>query len=59
MAPELKSLIKQLKDAEGRDFEGSRTFRVHVNVAEQLMKYAYDLGRKGATSEAKGGDGKW
>jgi hypothetical protein len=58
MAPELKSLIAQLKDAEGRDFEGSRTFRVHTNVAEQLMKYAFELGRKSATSEARE-DGKW
>jgi hypothetical protein len=53
MAPELKGLINQLKDAEGRDLEGSRTYRVHTNVAEQLMKQAYDLGRKGASAAAR------
>lgn len=40
----IEDILKSLKASEGVDFEGDRTFRVHIKTAEQLIKDAYKLG---------------
>jgi hypothetical protein len=56
VSPELKQLLERLRECEGRDLEGSRTYRVHISSAEQLIKDAYSLGCRHGSSE---GDGRW
>lgn len=47
----LDDILKELAEYEGRDFEGSRTYRVHIATARKLITGAYELGLKMGKSQ--------
>ena len=42
----LDEILKTLASSEGRDFEGDRTYRVHIQTARDLVINAYVLGER-------------
>ena len=42
----IHDIIKELRGSEGTDFEGDRTYRVHIKTAERLIWEAYKMGKK-------------
>jgi len=49
----IEELIKMLYEAEGYDLEDDRSYRVHVFIAEGLIKEAYKLGKSECTDLTK------
>ena len=47
----LDEILKNLTDSEGRDAEGDRSFRVHINTAKALIKEAYSAGMSSVQAE--------
>ena len=44
----LESLVRELWSEEGTDFEGGRTYRVHIKTAERIVRTAYRAGLEDA-----------
>jgi hypothetical protein len=49
----IEELIKMLYEAEGFDLDGDRNYRVHIFIAEGLIKEAYKLGKSECTDLTK------
>jgi hypothetical protein len=47
----LEEVLEQVDFNENTDFEGSRTFRIHVSTAKQLITLAYQIGRRESTED--------
>jgi hypothetical protein len=39
----LSDILNGIDEHEGKDFEGDRTYRVHVQVAKELIREAYNI----------------
>lgn len=53
MDKSLDQLLSECDQAEGTDFEGDRTYRVHIETAKQLISRAYYLGQMKALEKAR------
>jgi hypothetical protein len=49
---ELQQLLNICRNSTGTDFEGSDTYRLHYKKADELIKKAYDLGKKHARNNS-------
>ena len=47
----LQRIVNALREKEGVDSEGDRTYRVHLTTAEDLVNEAYRVGRSEGNSE--------
>jgi len=51
---DIQDIIDTLYENEGTDFEGDRTYRVHIEIARQLIMDAYHLGKSEGIDLTKG-----
>ena len=47
----LQRIVNTLREKEGVDSEGDRTYRVHLTTAEDLVNEAYKVGRSEGNAE--------